>query len=138
MNSFNELWEMIKDECRSLVSEPIYNIWFKDIEFISFDNEKLVLAVSGFKKKIVETRFIDKLRQASFNILGFEVEIEIIDSVNYPSAEITSNDEDDKANKDTFDTFVHTIPCLSMVTQGLVRRTFLTLYVMKSNAIILI
>lgn len=68
MNSFNELWEMIKDECRSLVSEPIYNIWFKDIEFISFDNEKLVLAVSGFKKKIVETRFIDKLKQASFNI----------------------------------------------------------------------
>ena len=106
MNSFNELWEMIKEDCRSLVSEPIYNIWFKDIEFISFDNEKLVLAVSGFKKKIVETRFIDKLRQASFNILGFEVEIEIIDSVNYPSAEITSNDEDDKANKDTFDTFV--------------------------------
>ena len=85
MNSFNELWEMIKEECRSLVSEPIYNIWFKDIEPVSFDGEKVVLAVSGFKKKIVETRFMDKLRQAFFNIMGFDVQIEIIDLGSYSS-----------------------------------------------------
>ena len=77
MNSFNELWEMVKDECRSLVSESIYDVWFKDIELVSFDEEKVVLAVSGFKKKFVETRFIDKLKQAFYNIMGFDIDIEI-------------------------------------------------------------
>ncbi len=106
MNSFNELWEMIKEECRSLVSEPIYNIWFKDIEPVSFDGEKVVLAVSGFKKKIVETRFMDKLRQAFFNIMGFDVQIEIIDLGSYSTNEKADSEYDDRENQDTFDTFV--------------------------------
>ncbi|MBQ7596105.1 MAG: chromosomal replication initiator protein DnaA [Clostridia bacterium] len=106
MNSFNELWEMIKEECRSLVSEPIYNIWFKDIEPVSFDGEKVVLAVSGFKKKIVETRFMDKLKQAFFNIMGFDVQIELIDLGSYSSGEQSENEFDDRENQDTFDTFV--------------------------------
>ncbi len=106
MNSFNELWEMIKEECRSLVSEPIYNIWFKDIEPVSFDGEKVVLAVSGFKKKIVETRFMDKLRQAFFNIMGFDVQIEIIDLGSYSANEKADSEYDDRENQDTFDTFV--------------------------------
>ena len=106
MNSFNELWEMVKDECRSLVSESIYDVWFKDIELVSFDEEKVVLAVSGFKKKFVETRFIDKLKQAFYNIMGFDIDIEIIDSLDYSHAEPSSSEDESKATKDTFESFV--------------------------------
>ncbi len=106
MNSFNELWEMVKDECRSLVSESIYDVWFKDIELVSFDEEKVVLAVSGFKKKFVETRFIDKLKQAFYNIMGFDIDIEIIDSLDYSHAEPSSSEDESKTTKDTFESFV--------------------------------
>ena len=106
MNSFNELWEMVKAECQALVSESIYNVWFKDIELISFNEEKVVLAISGFKKKIVETRFIDKLNQAFYNIMGFEIEIEFVDSLGYPQPEEEKIEVEDKTDADTFDTFV--------------------------------
>lgn len=106
MNSFNELWEMVKEECRSLVSESIYDVWFKDIELVSFDEEKVVLAVSGFKKKFVETRFIDKLKQAFYNIMGFDIDIEIIDALDYSHAEPTSSEDESKTTKDTFESFV--------------------------------
>ncbi len=104
MNSFNELWEMVKAECQTLVSESIYNVWFKDIELISFNEEKVVLAISGFKKKIVETRFIDKLNQAFYNIMGFETEIEFIDSLVHTVPEEVIEVED--TTDDTFDSFV--------------------------------
>lgn len=107
MNSFNELWEMVKAECQALVSESIYNVWIKDIELVSFNEEKVVLAVSGFKKKIVETRFLDKLNQAFYNIMGFEIQIELIDSLGQPSQEtanVTNTEKDEEAA--TFENFV--------------------------------
>ncbi|MCQ2472185.1 MAG: chromosomal replication initiator protein DnaA [Clostridia bacterium] len=112
MNSFNELWDMVKEECQSLVSESIYNVWFKDMELISFDEEKVVLAVTGFKKKVIENRFMDKLRQSFYNIMGFDIAIELIESVDYTADEKRVADEKvavvsgSDAQKDTFESFV--------------------------------
>ncbi len=106
MNSFNELWEMVKAECQALVSESIYNVWIKDIELVSFNEEKVTLAISGFKKKFVETRFIDKINQAFYNVMGFEIEIEFVDSLGYDSAEPERKEVDEKTDADTFETFV--------------------------------
>ena len=113
MNSLNELWEMVKEECKELVSESIFNVWFNDIEMVSFDENKVVLSVSGFKKKIIEARFLGKIKQAFYNVMGFEIDIELIDAFNYPSASDLNNsdsdgsgDEENKYDKDTFETFV--------------------------------
>ena len=68
MNSLNELWEMVMQECKELVSESIFNVWLNDIKLVSFDENKVVLSVSGFKKKIVEARFLGKIKQAFYNV----------------------------------------------------------------------
>ena len=44
MNSLNELWEMVMQECKELVSESIFNVWLNDIKLVSFDENKVVLA----------------------------------------------------------------------------------------------
>ncbi len=112
MNSVNELWEMVKEECQSLVSESIYNVWFKDMELISMDETKVVLALTGFKKKVIENRFMDKLNQAFYNIMGFEINIELIESVNYTEEEKRAVEEKvevvsgSDSQKDTFESFV--------------------------------
>lgn len=112
MNSFVELWDMVKEECQSLVSESIYNVWFKDMELVSFDEEKVVLAITGFKKKVIESRFMDKLSQAFYNIIGFDINIEIIESINYTEEEKRVNEEKvevvsgNSPAKDTFESFV--------------------------------
>ena len=72
MDSFAELWEMVKEECKNQVSESIYNVWFKDMELVSFDDNKVVIALSDFKRKIVESRFMDNLPSKTLSVLIFK------------------------------------------------------------------
>jgi len=105
MDSFEELWEIIKDECKNQVSESIYNVWFKDMELVSFDNDRVVIALSDFKRKIIEKRFMDKLSNSFENILGFQVEIILVD-IGANAADTKNENTDNSTEEDTFDSFV--------------------------------
>ncbi len=105
MDSFAELWELIKDECKKLVSESIYNVWFKDMELVSFSEKKVVIALSDFKRKIIETKFMGKLTDSFTNVLGFDIDIELIDIGNATEYVVTKEPENLIA-EDTFDSFV--------------------------------
>ena len=104
MDSFAELWEMIKEECKNQVSESIYNVWFKDMELVSFSDDKAVIALSDFKKKIVENRFMDKLETSFRNILGFDIKIILTD---VEAGQKTSGTTEILPNEEgTFESFV--------------------------------
>ncbi len=105
MDSFAELWEMIKEECKKQVSESIYNVWFKDMELVSFSEKKVVIALSDFKRKIIETKFMGKLTDSFTNVLGFDIDIELIDVGNATEYVVTKEPENLIA-EDTFDSFV--------------------------------
>ena len=105
MDSFAELWEMVKDECKNQVSESIYNVWFKDMELVSFDDNKVVIALSDFKRKIVESRFMDKLSTSFKNVIGFDIQIVLVDVDKTAPVKI-ENDEDGLTDEDTFDSFI--------------------------------
>lgn len=105
MDSFAELWEMVKDECKNQVSESIYNVWFKDMELVSFDDNKVVIALSDFKRKIVESRFMDKLKTSFKNVIGFDIEIVLVDIDKTPSVKVEET-EDALTDEDTFDSFI--------------------------------
>ena len=36
MDSFNELWQVVSDYLKQTNSESIYNVWFSELEPISF------------------------------------------------------------------------------------------------------
>lgn len=105
MDSFAELWELIKEECKNQVSESIYNVWFKDMELVSFSETTVVIALSDFKRKIIETKFMGKLRESFTNVLGFDIEIELID-IDAASEHITKKEPEILTTEDTFDSFV--------------------------------
>lgn len=105
MDSFAELWEMVKEECKNQVSESIYNVWFKDMELVSFDDNKVVIALSDFKRKIVESRFMDKLSTSFKNVIGFDIEIVLVDVDKSAVAKIEP-EEDTLTDEDTFDSFI--------------------------------
>lgn len=106
MDSFAELWEMVKEECKNQVSESIYNVWFKDMELVSFDGNRVVIALSDFKRKIVESRFMNKLSESFKNVIGFDIDIMLVDVDK--SAAVKSEDEDSdlKYTECTFDSFI--------------------------------
>ena len=105
MDSFAELWEMVKEECKNQVSESIYNVWFKDMELVSFDDNKVVIALSDFKRKIVESRFMDKLESSFKNVIGFDIQIILVD-VEKAVPVKTEETEDALTDEDTFDSFI--------------------------------
>lgn len=105
MDSFAELWEMVKDECKNQVSESIYNVWFKDMELVSFDDNRVVIALSDFKRKIVESRFMDKLESSFKNVIGFDIQIVLVD-VDKSAPVKVEETEDTLTDEDTFDSFI--------------------------------
>lgn len=105
MDSFAELWEMVKEECKNQVSESIYNVWFKDMELVSFDDNRVVIALSDFKRKIVESRFMDKLESSFKNVIGFDLQIVLVD-VDKSALVKVEEAEDTLTDEDTFDSFI--------------------------------
>lgn len=105
MDSFAELWEMVKDECKKQVSESIYNVWFKDMELVSFNDHEVVIALSDFKRKIVESRFMDKLSSSFKNVIGFDINIVLTD-IEKTAAPKEEPVEDMLTDEDTFDSFI--------------------------------
>ena len=105
MDSFAELWEMVKEECKNQVSESIYNVWFKDMELVSFDDNRVVIALSDFKRKIVESRFMDKLESSFKNVIGFDIQIVLVD-VDKSAPVKVEETEETLTDEDTFDSFI--------------------------------
>ena len=111
MDSFEELWELVKEECKRQVSESIYNVWFKEMELVKFDYDEVVISLSDFKRKIVESKFMKKLSDSFLNVLGFEIKIKLIDinkSENgEPEPVVVKKDEASKLkDEDTFESFI--------------------------------
>lgn len=112
MESLKEMWALVCEHLKASCGEVIYDIWFKPIEIISFDGAKAVLSASEFMRKIIEQKFSNELKNAFNAVMGFDVEIELVDpSETAPAAPAPAADRSAAASslsieKNTFETFV--------------------------------
>lgn len=85
MNSFDEIFDLVKEYCKTQMTEVAYNLWIKDIEPVKLTVEKVELSVnSEFKQNIVSEKYRDLLAKGFENVLGFPVEVEILQDVHNP------------------------------------------------------
>ncbi|MDR0314438.1 MAG: chromosomal replication initiator protein DnaA [Oscillospiraceae bacterium] len=110
MESYVELWEIVREYCKSHVTETVYNLWLAPLQLVSFEDNKVTLSVSEFKKNIIENKFFNLLNDAFEDTLGFKIEIEIVilDATNFESKKEKKKKVEDIFNKYdfTFDTFI--------------------------------
>lgn len=78
MESYSEVWQLVKDYCKGKVTETIYSLWLEPLTMVSFEENKITLLTSEFKANIVKSKFLDLLNEAFEATMGFPVEIEII------------------------------------------------------------
>ena len=108
MDSFKALFDEVKKEIQKNLSEAVYNVWFEELQFVSFDGMAVTLSIGEFKRKIIEQKFMQLLQDSFVKVAGFEVEINFLDSGVKPAVkkeEIVREDtQDDKES--TFDNFV--------------------------------
>lgn len=106
MESFAELWEMVQSELKANLSEVIYNVWLNELELVSFEGSRVILSIVEFKRKIVEQKFYDVLCRAFEKVLGFKVEVVLIDPGNTKSVKQNTEELQPKYIENTFETFV--------------------------------
>ena len=80
MESFAELWELVRKELRGRLSEVVYNVWLSELELVCFDENGVTLSISAFKRKIVEQKFYELLREVFEQVLGFSLPVELVDT----------------------------------------------------------
>ena len=107
MDSFKSLFDEVKKEIQKNLSEAVFNVWFEELEFVSFDGMAVTLSIGEFKRKIIEQKFMHLLNDSFVKVAGFEVEIKFLDNENKQNKSqqvqyVESNDDKDN----TFDTFV--------------------------------
>ncbi len=112
MESLKEMWQLVCEHLKKSCGEVIYEIWFRPLEISSFDGAKAKIATSEFKRKIIEQQFGDDLRDAFKQVVGFDVEVELINAEatvkEKPAAETNTgvNATSLSIEKNTFSTFV--------------------------------
>lgn len=78
LDSYNDIWTLVREYCQKNVSETIYDLWLKPINLVSFEDTKVVLSASEFKANIIRSKFMDLLNSGFEEIMGFKVDVEII------------------------------------------------------------
>lgn len=79
MESLKEMWQLACERLKESCGEVIYDIWIKPLEIIRFDGAKVEIAASEFVKKIIEQKFHNELKEAFKAVMGFDVEVVLID-----------------------------------------------------------
>lgn len=112
MDSFSEIWESIKEQLKSSVTEVAYNVWLSPLEFVSFKNDTITLSISEFKRNIIIDKFSSLIENACEAVIGFPVNVEFI-IPNEPIKKTTSFKEEKKEERKTgsyydytFDNFI--------------------------------
>ena len=98
-----QIWRLVKESFRDTLSETTINLWFGDVEIISFENDTLTIGSPGeFKFKTIQAKYIDKIRQRFCELLGFDIHVNLVftgsavtaDQVKAQTVGFSSNGED--------------------------------------------
>ncbi|MBE6774953.1 MAG: chromosomal replication initiator protein DnaA [Ruminococcaceae bacterium] len=108
MNSFDEIWELVKEQLKLSVTEVAYNVWLSPLSFVKFQNDTVYLSITEFKKRIIVDKFSEIINSAFEAVLGFPVTIEyIVPNEHAKNPDIESSDKSDINEYDyTFSNFI--------------------------------
>lgn len=110
MESLKEMWQLVCGHLKSSCGDVIYDIWFKPLEIMSFDGTKAEIAASEFVKRIIEQKFMNEIKEAFKAVMGFDVEVSIVDPNAVTNTPVQSSGGAGSTSlsieKNTFETFV--------------------------------
>ncbi len=116
MNSFREVFDLVKYHIKSEMTDVAYNLWIKDIRAEELTVERARLSVnSEFKRDLIAEKYLGLLSDCYEKVLGFKVEVTIeyvpdVDTLNKYNTEksiIPDLRQDNHGDYEyTFDTFI--------------------------------
>ena len=98
MEDIKQVWEMVKESFRDTLSESTINLWFGDIEILSFDEDVITMGIgSEFKFKVILEKHLENIKKSFCSLLGFEINVNLVFTGSASSADgIRSSQTDSK------------------------------------------
>lgn len=91
MNSYLEFWQAVCDYCRENMNTIAYNMWIEPLKLIKLESERVIIAAPGFKIDLIMDKYRQLIEDGFYNVLGFNVEIELIPFENVPNEKSEEN-----------------------------------------------
>ena len=91
MNSYSEFWQAVCDYCRENMNSIAYNMWIEPLKLIKLESERVIIAAPGFKIDLIMDKYRQLIEDGFYNVLGFNVEIELIPFENVPNDKSEEN-----------------------------------------------
>ncbi len=96
VNSYSEFWQAVCGYCKENMNSIAYNMWIEPLKLIKLESERVIIAAPGFKIDLIMDKYRQLIEDGFYNVLGFNVEIELIPFENVPN-------EKGEDNKSSFD-----------------------------------
>jgi len=76
MESFVEVFNLVKEFVREQVSDVAYNCWIAFIEPVKFEDNKAIIYIkTSFQRDILEKQYLEKIKEGFTSVLGFPIEV---------------------------------------------------------------
>ncbi len=79
-NQFDEIWTLVKKKLQDIngYDDIVMKLWFSDLKLTVLTNDTAVfMAKSDFKRDIIHNRYLTKIKEALFEVIGFEVTVSV-------------------------------------------------------------
>ncbi len=112
MNSYIEFWEPVRNYCRENMNSIAFNMWIDPLKLIKIEADRVIVSAPSFKIDLIMTKYKNLIEDAFYNVMGFNVELEIIPEENIPKensekvSKSSSQSSNLKNEKFTFNNFV--------------------------------
>lgn len=78
-NDYDEIWIQAKNEIEKRLSSKKYRTWFKDLEFVKYDNSVITLMTeNGFNKLILGTRYTEFIEKSFEYVTGEKFKVDFV------------------------------------------------------------
>ncbi len=85
MESFSEVFSIVKGILKENLTEPAYNLWIEPLQAVSFqDNVVTLLSPSAFHCSTLQHNYMTRIKDALDEVMGFEVTIRFISAEDSP------------------------------------------------------
>ncbi len=79
-SQFEEIWALTKKKLQELggYDDIVMKLWFSDLKLTVLTNDTAIfMANSDFKRDIVYNRYLNRIKEALFEVIGFEVSVTV-------------------------------------------------------------
>lgn len=79
INSLEDIWVAVCDECKKTISEVAFNCFLKDLKPLCLENGEFIISINNeYMRGVVEQNYTDVLKNAIKAVMGIEMEVKIV------------------------------------------------------------